>query len=171
MSLEGLLTIIAIIIAVYAFAHPVQRRSLRLFVPVWLIPVSLLVSACILIWRDAVLTFGYEFYQWSDFVSKLCAFLIPIIGALIAISLWSKAKLKNKTDKRFRDFILVCLHGNTFAELVRILKKNEDSLAHILEPETLDFIFEKKFVHAMTHARDWIHLRLLSNKNLVEKLS
>jgi len=170
LSLEGLLTITGIIIAVYAFARPVQRRSLRLFVPVWLIPVSLFVSACILIYRYYVLTFGYEFYPLADLISMVCAFFLPIVGALIAISLWHKAKLKNKTDKRFRDFILACLHDNTYDELVRILVKNEDSLAHVLEPETLDLLFERKFVQAINRAPTWLHLRLFSKKELVAKL-
>ena len=170
MSLEGLLTVIGIIIAVYALAQPVQRKSLPLFIPVWLVPVFLLLSVLILIWRYAVLTFGYEFYPWADIVSIVCAFFLPIIGALIAISLWHKAKLKNKTDKKFRNYIHTCHHDSKYDELVRIIEKNEDSLAQVLEPETLDLIFERKFVQAMNRARTWLHLHLFSKKELVKKL-
>lgn len=36
MSLEGLLALIGIIIAIYAQAQPVQRRPISLIVPIWL---------------------------------------------------------------------------------------------------------------------------------------
>jgi len=38
MTLEGLLAVGGIVVAIYAIAQPVQRWSLSLFVPVWLVP-------------------------------------------------------------------------------------------------------------------------------------
>lgn len=45
MSLEGLLAVAGIALAIYAIPQPVQRRSIGLFVPVWLLPVAVGVSA------------------------------------------------------------------------------------------------------------------------------
>jgi len=171
LSLEGLLALVGIIIAVYALAQPVQKRSVLLLVPMWPLLSSILISACILIWRYAVPTFGYEFYPWSDFVSVVGAFSLPIVGAIIACVFWHKAKLTTKKDKKFRKFILTCIKDDRFDELLRILEKNEESVVNVLEQRTLDLLFERRFVDRTISARNWIHLRFLSNKALVEKLT
>lgn len=41
MSLEGLLAVAGIALAIHAIPQPVQRRSIGLFVPVWLLSVAL----------------------------------------------------------------------------------------------------------------------------------
>lgn len=170
MSLEGLLAIAGIIVAVYAIAQPVQRRSIMLFVPAWVVPIALLISAGILLWRKGVETFGYEFYTWSDFASTVTAFFLPVIAALVGVILWSRAKLTKGKDKKFYDFIMSCLRENKFDELVRIVEKNENQLSSVLEPATLDLLFEQRFVQAMSHARTWLHLRLLTYEEMVERL-
>ena len=80
MSLEGLLTFIGIVIAVYALAQPIQRRSVPLFVPIWFVILMILFATGVSIWRYAVPTFFYDFYPWSDFASTLCYLFFPIIG-------------------------------------------------------------------------------------------
>jgi len=164
MSLVGLLAIVAIIIALYALAQPIQRKTLCIFVPVWLIPVSLLISSGILVWREAVSTFGCVFNPWTDFVTKIFAFMVPILGALIALFFWHRAKLTSTLDKRFRDFVLTSINDNHFHELVRILKRNEESLEHVVEPNTLNMLFDKKLVRAINRFPDWFHLVLLKPK-------
>jgi len=170
LSLEGLLTLIGIVVAVYALAQPIQRRSVPLFVPIWLVILSIIISAGLLIWRYAVPTFCYQVYPWSDFASMVGAFFFPIIGLLTAYVFWHRAKLKKKKDTKFQRFIFASYYEDKFDELMRILEKNEESLHDVLKPETLDLLFERKFVKRMVDARKWIHLRLFSNNNLVEKL-
>jgi len=171
LSLEGLLALIAIIIAIYALAQPVQRRSVLLLVPIWLVVLSVVISAGLLIWRYAVPTFHYEFYPWADFVSMVGAFFLPTLGIIIAYVFWLRAKLSAKKDRKFRKFILTCIKDNRFDELLRILDKNEKSLVNVLERDTLDLLFDRRFVEHTISARNWIHLRLLSNKELIEKLT
>jgi len=170
LRLEGLLAIAGIIVAVYAIAQPVQRRSIMLFVPVWIVAVALLLSVGILVWRKGVEAFGYEFYPWSDFASTVTAFFLPVIAAFIAIFLWSKAKLTKRKNKKFYDFIMSCLRENRFDELVRIVEKNENQLSSVLESATLDLLFEQRFVLAMSHARTWLHLRLLTCEEMLKRL-
>ncbi len=171
MSLTGLLTVIGIIIAIYALAQPIQRKSIHIFVPIRLIILLIIISVIILIWRYVVPTLGYKFYPWSDLVSKISVFLLPIVGAIIAPIFWYKAKLTTKKDGKFREFILTSLYEDKFGELVRILNRNKESLAGVLKPETLELLFERKFVRHMVSARNWIHLDLFSNKQLIEKLT
>lgn len=170
MSLVGLLTLAGIIIALSALAQPIQRRSIPLFVPIWLIISFFVLSAGLLIWRYAVPTFSYIFYQWSDFASIVGSFFFPVIGVIIAYFCWRRAKLRKKKDTKFWRFILASFYEDKFDELMRIVEKNKESLHEVLEPETLDLLFERKFVKRMVDARNWIHLCLFSNEKLVEKL-
>lgn len=171
MSLEGLLTVAGIIIAIYALAQPVQRRSIHIFVPIWLLILLIVFSVGILIWRYAVPTFCYKFLPWSDFASMILAFFLPVIGAIIAVILWYRAKLKPSKDGKFREFIFTCLYENKFGELMRILDKNKKSVGSVLKPETLDLLFERRFVRHLVNARNWIHMELFSNKELIKKLT
>ncbi len=171
MSLEGLLTVIGIIIAIYALAQPIQRLSVHIFVPIWLIILLIGSSAIILIWRYAVPTLHYKFLPWSDLASMIWAFFLPVIGGIIAVIYWYRAKLTTKKNEKFRELILTCLYEDKFGELIRILNRNKESLAGVLEPETLELLFERKFVRHTVSARNWIHLDLFSNKELIEKLT
>lgn len=155
MSLTGLLTVIGIIIAIYALAQPIQRKSTHIFVPIWLIILLTIISVIILIWRYVVPILGYIFYSWSDLASMVSVFLLPIVGAIIAIYFWYRAKLTTKKDEKFRKFIIICLYENKFGELIRILDKNKESVASVLKPETLELLFDRKFVRDMVSAQNW----------------
>lgn len=170
MSFEGLLAISGIVLAVYAIAQPVQRRSISLFVPGWLVPFSLLLSAVVLFWREGASVFGYEFFSWSTFTLTVVSFFFPVIATSWAIALWHIARLTKSKDKRFRDFVLACLREGKFDELVRILERNYHRLAANCKPDTADLLFEVRFVQAMTRARTWIHLKLLTNNALLDLL-
>lgn len=123
MSLTGLLMVIGIIIAKYALAQPIQRKSIHIFVPIWLIILLIIISVIVLIWRYVVPILGYIFYSWSDLASTFSVFLLPIVSAIIAVYFWYRAKLTTKKDEKFRKFIIICLYENKFGELIRILVK------------------------------------------------
>lgn len=170
MSLEGLLTLIGIVIAVYALGRPIQRRSIPLFVPIWVVILLFFLSACLLIWRYIATSLGYKLYPLSDIGSMLGAFFFPILGVLTAYIFWHKAKLKKKKDKKFQRFIYASYYEDKFDELIRIIEKNEDMLSDILQPKTLGLLFERKFIKRMVDSHKWIHLRMFSDKRIVEKL-
>ena len=170
MTLEGLLTLMGLIIAIYALAQPVQRRSIPLLVPMWLVLLSIVISASLLMWRYALRVLCIELYPWSDLASMVGAFIFPLAGLIIAYLYWHRAKISKQNDKKFRRFILASFYEDKFDELMRIVEKNEESLHRVLKPETLDLLFERTFVKRMVEAHNWIHLRLFSNNRLVEKL-
>jgi len=170
LSLEGLLAISGIVLAVYAIAQPVQRRSISLFVPGCLIPCSLLLSAIVLFWGKGALIFGYQLLPWSDLASTLFAFLMPVSATLWAIYCWWEAKLSKGKDMQFRQFILTCLCEGKFDELVRILDRNLLRLTEACNPETIGLLFEDRFIQTMHRAQTWIHLKLLTNNTLLDLL-
>jgi len=157
-------------VAVYALAQPIQRRSVPLFAPMWFVLFTIVISAGFLIWHYIVPALCYKFLPWSDIGSVVGAFFFPIMGVLTAYAFWYRAKLTKRKDKKFQRFIYASYYEDKYDELMRILEKNEKSLHKVLEPETLDLLFERKFVKHMVDAHKWIHLRLFSNKELVEKL-
>jgi hypothetical protein len=67
MTLEGLLKFIGVVVAAWAIARPVQRRSLRLFVPAWCLPLAIGSSIALIICRDAPFgvrpPFGWPLYE------------------------------------------------------------------------------------------------------------
>jgi len=171
LSFEGLLALIGIIIAVYALAQPIQRQSIRLLVPIKVLILSIFISAGLLIWRYSVGAFGYKFFPWSDFASMVGGFFLPIIGVIVAYIFWHRAKLSVNKNRGFRKFILTCIKENKYDELLRILDKNRESAAKVLQGETLGLLFKRKFIKNAIDAQNWMHLRLLSNEKIIEKLT
>ncbi len=170
MTLEGLLAIAGIIVALYAVAQPVQRRSVGLFVPVWLVPGSLVLSAVILLWREGGRAFGHEFSPRGDFAMTVASFALPIVATSSAIWLWHAARITKRKDTRFRGFVLTCLRENRFDELVRIIEKNWGRFALACTADTLDVLFEPRFTQAMIQARTWLHLQLLADNAMLDSL-
>src|SRR5271155_1787565 len=99
MSLEGLLTYFGLLAAALAIMGPVQRRALSLFVPRWLIPISIVAGLAFLILRDTPLGIPPPLGWRLDLVTYLLtlgAFLLPVSAAIIAWLLWFGGKLSNR---------------------------------------------------------------------------
>lgn len=66
MSLDGLLTFISIVVAIYAIPGQTQRRSMHVFVS-WQILIILILFPAIFLMSPGVLNLlGYELLPWSD---------------------------------------------------------------------------------------------------------
>ncbi|MBW8003361.1 MAG: hypothetical protein FVQ80_15335 [Planctomycetes bacterium] len=166
MSIDGLFTVLAITIALFALTQPIQRKTIIIFVPIWLLLAIFLVPTCVLIWREIVSVLGYEYYLWSDLVSRLIAILLPIIGLSISIYLWNRAKLGRNKDLKFRDFIHTSINEDKYGELARIIRKNQYLSSKQIVSDTLDFLFDQKVVESLNRFPTWLHLRLLANESL-----
>ncbi len=171
MNIDGLFTILAIIIALYTLAQPIQRKTVSIFVPIWLLIAIFLMTTGIIIWRESVSTLGYELYAWSDLGSKLTAIFIPILGLSLSVFLWYRAKLGIRKDFKFRDFIYTSINEDKYDELDRILRRNEGRLYKVIESDTIDLIFDRKVVESLNRFPDWLHISLLKDKSLFEKLN
>ncbi len=169
MSLEGILAIAGIVLAIYSIANPVQRKSINLFVDWWVIPCSLAFSSVVLVWRQGALIFGYSLYPWADFASIVLSFLMPVIAVIHARYSWVRAGLKKSNEDKFREFIKTSLREEKYDELVRIILLNEKLISNF-DPKTIESIFERGFIYAMAKAQTWIHLKLFSDENIVNVL-
>jgi hypothetical protein len=172
MSLEGLLTYFGLLAAALAIMGPVQRRSLALFVPRWLLPISTVVALAFLILRDTPFGISPPFGWRLDLVIYLLtlgAFVLPMSAAVIAWLLWLDAGLSERNLRQLEAFLQTALREGEFDEVDRVLHKNQDRLAHI-PPGAATVLFNPRLVHQMVSSQSFIHLELLAQRAFLESL-
>jgi hypothetical protein len=171
-TLEALLTFIGILAAVLAIARPVQRHSLRLFVPAWCLPAAILLSLVLMICRDAPFGVSPPF-GWPLsvvlFGLTMGAFLIPVAAALWSWAAWDRAKLTGKKVGRVENVFQAALREREFDEVERILRKNQQSLEQ-LPASAASVLFHPAMVTALVDSHSLIHLELLANTHFLKSL-
>jgi hypothetical protein len=165
MSFEALLTFSGVLLAAYAIARPVQRRSMGLFVPRWLLPGAVLYSVISLIIRDAPLgvrpPFGLPLGT-AVFALTLTAFLAPVAAAMWSWAVWYRGKLTPDRMKRVEAVFTAALREREFDEVERIVRLNQSALS-ALPADAASALFHPKMDAALSSAHSLIHLELLSN--------
>lgn len=172
MNLEGLLTYFGLLAAAVAVMGPVQRRALLLFVPTWLLPLSSLVALTFLVIRDTPLGIPPPF-GWNlgivTYLLTLGSFVLPVLGALVAWSLWWNAKLPVSNFPQLEAFFQTALREGKFDEVDRVLRKNRRGLAK-MPPNAATLLFNPRLVHQMISSHSFIHLELLAQRTFLESL-
>ena len=166
MNLEGLLTYFGLLAAAAAIMGPVQRRSLLLFVPNWLLPISSLAALVFLIIRDAPLGIRPRFgltLEMAIYLLTFGAFVLPVAAALTAWMLWLAARLSARNIPQLEAFLQTALREGKFDEVDRVLRKNHDRLAKI-PPGAATVLFNPRLVHQMVSSHSFVHLELLSQR-------
>jgi hypothetical protein len=171
-TLEALLTFFGILVAVLAIARPVQRLSLRLFVPAWRLGVALLLSLALIVCRDA--PFGVRpLFGWpldkAVFGLTVGAFIIPVLAALWGWFSWDRAKLTPRRIAHIENVFKAALREREFDEVERIVRKNQEALEH-LPASAVSVLFSPPMVAALIDSHSLVHLELLSNKKFLESL-
>jgi hypothetical protein len=171
-TLEALLTFIGILVGVFAIARPVQRRSLSLFLPLWLLPVAIGVSFVLLICRDAPLgvipPFGWPL-PLVLYGLTLSAFMIPVGAAVWGWFSWYRARLSGNRMERVEEIFQTALREREFDEVERILRRNEQVLEQ-LPPSAANVLFRPAIVHALVDSYSMMHLELLANMKFLKSL-
>jgi hypothetical protein len=171
-TLEALLTFIGILVGVLAIARPVQRRSLTLFVPLWVLPVAIGLSLLLLIFRDApfgvVPPFGWPL-SLVLYGLTLGAFLIPVGAAVWGWFSWYRARLSGNRMRRVEGVFQTALREREFDEVERILRRNEQTLDR-LPPSAATVLFRPAMVKALVDSYSMMHLELLANMKFLRSL-
>lgn len=171
-TLEALLTFIGILVGVLAIARPVQRQSLILFVPVWVLPVAIGLSLVLLICRDAPLgvipPFGWPL-PLVLYSLTLGAFLIPVGAAAWGWFSWHEARLTGKKIERVEEIFRTALREREFDEVERILRRNQQALEQ-LPPSAASVLFRPAMVNALVQSDSMVHLELLANMKFLKSL-
>jgi hypothetical protein len=172
LTLEALLTFFGILVAVLAIARPVQRLSLRLFVPAWRLAAALLLSLALIICRDAPFGLSPPFGWPLDtvvFGLTVGAFIIPVLAALWGWASWDRAKLTDKRIGEIENIFTAALREREFDEVERILRKNQGRLQQ-LPAGAASALFNPAMVAALVDSHSLIHLELLANLRFLKSL-
>jgi hypothetical protein len=171
-TLEGLLAFIGILVAVFAIARPVQRRSLSLFVPVGWLGAAILVSFALIICRDAPFGVGALFGRPLPqvmFGLTTAAFVIPVSAAIWSWVSWHRAKLTRKRIGRAENVFQAALREREFDEVERILRNNREGLEQ-LPASAASVLFHPAMVAALLDSHSLVHLELLANVRFLKSL-
>ena len=175
MTLEALLTFIGILVGVFAIARPVQRQSLILFVPVWLLPAAIILPLVLLICRDApfgvIPPFGWPL-PLVLYGLTLGAFLIPVGAAVWGWFSWHGARLTDKKIERVEEIFQTALREREFDEVERILRRNQQALERLerLPPSAASILFSPAMVNALVQSHSMVHLELVANIRFLKSL-
>ncbi len=172
MTFEALLTFLGILVAVLALIRPVQRRSLRLFVPAWRMSSALLLSLALIVCRDAPLgvppPFGWPL-STVLFALTLLSFLVPVAAALWSLCTWRRAKLTDKNIGRVEGIFRAALQEREFDEVERVVRNNQEQLTK-LPPSAAAVLFDPAMVQALVASHSLIHLELLADMQFLKSL-
>lgn len=169
MSLDFLLSLIAIFVAVYSILNPVQRKSFGIFFP-WKFFIGSIILSFILV---SLPYFAAEYHivtilQWDN-VLKYWAFVIPVGILAIGIFRYIQARLTLSVEKKLRSFLDACLRENLFDEFERIIQRNRKIICKFSE-ETILRIFNPKFIRILFQSNSWVHLDLVSDERVIDKM-
>lgn len=167
LTLDGLLALAAILVAILAIPRPVQRATLLLLAPKKRIILSLSLSLVLIVWRDLRLglapPFGWQRALVTYFLG-LSAFLSPLAAIIWGIWKWHRPSLSKSQLSEFRGVIDAATREGEFAELERVVHANMERMQD-LPPDGRSTLFNEHVVEGCTASRSLIHLRLLgSNK-------
>ena len=172
MTLEALLTFFGILAAVLAIARPVQRHSLRLFVPAWRLPAAILLSFALIVCRDAPFGVSPPF-GWSlskvMFGLTVAAFVVPVLVALSCWASWERAKLTGKRIKLVENIFTAALREREFDEVERIVRKNQERLDQ-LPADAASVLFSPAMVASLVGSHSLVHLELLADRRFLKSL-
>lgn len=172
MNLEGLLTFLGLLVAAIAIMGPVQRRSLVLFVPKWLLPVATIVAVLLLMLRDMPLGIPPAFGWRLDLVEywlTLGAFVVPVAAALVGWKLWDDARLSSRNLPELEQFLQTALREGEFDEVDRVLRKNKDRLGTI-PTGAASLLFDGRVVRQLLASHSALHLELLAREAILKSL-
>lgn len=172
MNLDALLTYFGILVAALAIMGSVQRKSLVIFVPRWLLILPTTLAIVFLIVRDMPPglrpIFGWR-QDMATYSLTLGAFIIPVLGAMAGWLLWYRARLTGSNIPYLKALFDTALQKGEFDEVDRVLRKNHDRLLS-LPAGASAVLFQPRMVKHLVEAHSVIHLELLANRQFLESL-
>jgi hypothetical protein len=171
-TLEALLTFFGILLAVLAIGRPVQRHSLKLFVPAWRLPAAILLSFALIICRDAPFGVSPPF-GWSLskvlFSLTVAAFAVPVLAAMWCWASWERAKLTARGIKLVENTFTSALREREFDEVERIVRRNQERLDQ-LPAGAASVLFSPAMVASLVASHSLVHLELLADMRFLKSL-
>ena len=169
MSLDSLLAFVGILMAIYAIVDSVQRCSIGLFVSRWIVAGSLVLAFLLILTPQVIEVCGCSLSAGGALAFRLSSFMIPVGGVLWGGWQWRRKKLTAKNANGLPELLAVSLRESRFDEAKQIVEANAETLFQF--PEVLGVLYERRMVRAFLESRSFVHLCLLTNRELFQEMS
>lgn len=169
MSLEGLLALAGIAIAVVALADPVRQAVLARLVPKEPLVASFVGSFILIELPDLVQLWGCELHPGAQFAANLGAFVLPLLALGLSWSYYDEANVVDSESGFVAALVDASVLENRFHEVRRVLNRNEGRLKHLKDRDLLR-LFDRRVVREVTSLGSFVHLELLSDMDLLKSL-
>ncbi len=167
MSLDGLIAVAGILLAIVAIADPVQRRSILLFVPMSILSFGMLAALAIVLFLRAADAWQIAICAKWQYYLYLASFLVPTVAVAVAIGCWQRCRLNSRKAKGLIAIIDTAFKEERYQEVERILARNRSHL-HLLSMSALHRCFDRRIVSVLVEARSNLHLEMLTEPKLVQ---
>lgn len=164
LTLDGILALLGLLLAVFALAGATQRRSLFILLPMRRLLFWLGAAVFAVLLPDVLRMFGFE-------PSPLFAIGLPIAAFGIAVGVtafgfikWGRGAIPLKSVAALEELALASLNEGNFDEVGRLMRLNIQTLRSASE-DALVALFDPKLVAAMVERRNYAHLELLGDEN------
>lgn len=165
MTLDGIIAVAGILLALAAIADPVQRRSVFLFIPIWLIGSSLLMSLLCVLFLKAVDQWRLYIPGWAAYSASILSFMAPTVSTLVAVGKWNASRLSPRKAARLAGLIDIANREGRYQEIERILQHNQGRI-RLLPAEALHRFFDRPIVSKFIDSRSFLPLELLCDDGL-----
>jgi hypothetical protein len=171
---EGLLAVVAIVLAVYGLADSAKRVSLRRLARVRLVVIAAILSALAVLGADivdanATPSSAEPHLLYLRVLLSAIAFLLPVTALAVAARAFQRAKLPCDADAFVFELTDASLSIGQFGELGRVLRANSDELPDLAE-NVLGTVFSPAVTHATTTTGSLLVPELLADTRLVQAL-
>lgn len=164
MTLDGVVALLGLLLAIFALAGPAQRRSLMILLPPRRMVVWLGVAILLVLLPNLVRMIGREPYPVIALGLPILSFGVAIAVTVFGIVTWGRGTLPNSALGRLEELALVSLNEGNFDEVGRLMTRNIVALRKAPEG-TLVALFDPKLVGAMVERRNYAHLELIGDES------
>jgi len=164
MTLDGVVALLGLLLAIFALAGATQRRSFFMFMPVRRLMTWLGAAVVLVLVPDLVRLIGIEPHRVVAIGFPIAAFVIAIWATADGLAAWSRGVIPPKEVGTLEELALTALNEANFDEVGRLMRRNVATLRQASE-DALVALFDPKLVQAMVTRRNYAHLELLGDEN------
>lgn len=157
MSLEGILTVVAILLAVLSIGDPVQRLAMHILLP-WRGMIAIVIMLFVLGFVDKLL----PPWEWRPVLFTLITVGLLAAGIIESLHFWQRGIIPARHLPKLRILLKTALLENRLSEAERVLRANKAQLARI-DMETSLLLFDPCLITAFFNAGSPFHLELLAD--------
>lgn len=164
MTLDGVVALLGLLLAILALAGATQRRSYFMFMPVLRLITWLGAAVILVLIPDLIRLIGFEPHRLVSIGFPLGAFVVAVWVTVDGLVAWSRGVIPPNEVGTLEELALTSLNEGNFDEVGRLMRRNVATLRRASE-DALVALFDPKLVQAMVVRRNYAHLELLGEES------